>query len=1483
MIFAPFVKMSGQSGGHKLRLSKLNEQLTCKLCGGYFIDATTIIECLHSFCRSCIVKYLENNKYCPICEVQVHKSKPLLNIRPDYTLQDIVYKLVPGCYQNEMRCRREFYSKHPEERSQVLSPEARGEPIESHIYSPDESLSLSLQYFNPQSKDSSDANITKEAVAKLLPRRYLRCPAAVTVFHLQKLIRAKYGLRDAHRVDIMYKEEPLNGSYTLMDVMYIYHWRRKVPLHLSYRIFESSPKRIKLSEDNVNYKKSLINTGIDYVEAENQQLNREWKEVQLKISEAGVMSITDISNPGLKRSTRIEEVRDQVGLEGIISTVETAHKSETLLTNLSCNKTIEDTTEAILESDMHVIKSSNIFLNLNNSPSTAASDLISETDSTSSLNAACAPIHNSQRVNTEMKTLKHTQDISTTLQVKTVQETDDATLNNNVHTSPSHAEKSPVRVHKTSNPPEESKNETDHINTVNVEGKELPVTNINNNISTGTKAESEKFHVKSDVKTVNTGSKIDALSAKLQFQPKITHINNTYSKKEKKEKKVYLHSDKKLDTKQLEHVQPPMDMKNLLDNHNTKTRTNTTISLSKVTTSQNTIVQQNQTGSSTAQHTSSLISSSGVAVSNVPQDTSEKNTSTQCSQNAAVTVQQALSLLDQRINTSERSSIESTVEVSQLTNANANVKVQQVRNNNNTLLNESPTCLNHNITTPATSQTTLTFPYTVQDIVNTTILKSPQKNSNICSTQKLTSLPVSSESMNISCTPSDNQLCSIPHINMQAPSMSIYSISTTLKNSYSNVTQSTTTTTTTTTTMAARQELSKPNFEISGVYSVPPCPDAIPISLMKPFVRKHEVIAKGTNLNEICAKIGTSGSKINDICAKIGENSKEKNKAEGRNKSDIPDLLKIAKKGTAIVPESTVKHIPNIPNVPIFSPNTNIPTESKNTHITVKDNTNTVPITSTSTSTSVPTSHGSQKISSLKKQNQSSGYKTLRDPPKSWNPTLSKNNYVAVKNQTKEMQSTQSAVSEGTSKHIPSKPAKIFKMKNMPRYLGNPASGVKPMYGITNETKEKEQTSSKGTSLNMMKIDPKTLSPIVSTSNSPIVSPPPYSPNARSYQNTPFSREICRNTNSPISPRNSPVNMLSTNPFIPSPTPNTNPRLIYSHFPPPFPDPSGFPNPLIRSPIGIPPPSAFHSSLPPTINKLYQRTSYIPQTTGYSPVSQPPTVQRIPPSTHSSSPKSPKTSSPSIISTSFNPSKTENTQTSVTTSADNVTVLFPKGVTQQDHNAFNLSKSGTSRNSSSNSAKMCGVDGIDTQNCKQNSTVTSSCTSLTTQSKQNIMNSVTKVKSQQITETRNIGDSIEQKHQDSNNQMNVTLNQKESIHYPNVDCRNNTEANDIHKQMEKQETIVKVNGDITVDHFDNVNKINEHMVDSKKTKESTNQTEANVPKEENDTTKSVSQGNVSIEKTKKAENNESKTDDLGKVNEQVQTNNSDVQKNKVES
>ena len=45
---------------------------------------------------------------------QVHKTKPLLSLREDRTLQDVVFKLVPGLFNSEMKRRCYFYKEHPE-------------------------------------------------------------------------------------------------------------------------------------------------------------------------------------------------------------------------------------------------------------------------------------------------------------------------------------------------------------------------------------------------------------------------------------------------------------------------------------------------------------------------------------------------------------------------------------------------------------------------------------------------------------------------------------------------------------------------------------------------------------------------------------------------------------------------------------------------------------------------------------------------------------------------------------------------------------------------------------------------------------------------------------------------------------------------------------------------------------------------------------------------------------------------------------------------------------------------------------------------------------------------------------------------------------------------------------------------------------------------------------------------------------------------
>lgn len=44
-------------------------------------------------CRACIVRHLETSRFCPICEVQLHKSRPLQNIR--FVLQVFIKINIP--------------------------------------------------------------------------------------------------------------------------------------------------------------------------------------------------------------------------------------------------------------------------------------------------------------------------------------------------------------------------------------------------------------------------------------------------------------------------------------------------------------------------------------------------------------------------------------------------------------------------------------------------------------------------------------------------------------------------------------------------------------------------------------------------------------------------------------------------------------------------------------------------------------------------------------------------------------------------------------------------------------------------------------------------------------------------------------------------------------------------------------------------------------------------------------------------------------------------------------------------------------------------------------------------------------------------------------------------------------------------------------------------------------------------------------------
>uniref|UniRef100_A0A8C6ZL90 Polycomb group RING finger protein 2 n=1 Tax=Nothoprocta perdicaria TaxID=30464 RepID=A0A8C6ZL90_NOTPE len=237
----------------RIKITELNPHLMCALCGGYFIDATTIVECLHSFCKTCIVRYLETNKYCPMCDVQVHKTRPLLSIRSDKTLQDIVYKLVPGLFKG--RSSRGscgscwFPSERPkgsgEERGAAAEPQ---QPQPRSALADDDIVSLSIEFYEATREDGKgpveNGELEKGSGGAGGGVRFLRCPAAMTVLHLAKFLRNKMDVPSKYKVEVLYEDEPLKDYYTLMDIAYIYPWRRTGPLPLRYRV-EPTCKRLR--------------------------------------------------------------------------------------------------------------------------------------------------------------------------------------------------------------------------------------------------------------------------------------------------------------------------------------------------------------------------------------------------------------------------------------------------------------------------------------------------------------------------------------------------------------------------------------------------------------------------------------------------------------------------------------------------------------------------------------------------------------------------------------------------------------------------------------------------------------------------------------------------------------------------------------------------------------------------------------------------------------------------------------------------------------------------------------------------------------------------------------------------------------------------------------------------------------------------------------------------------------------------------------
>ncbi|XP_076808022.1 polycomb group RING finger protein 1-like isoform X2 [Clavelina lepadiformis] len=261
-----------------LRIRDINEHIVCALCAGYFIDATTISECSHTFCKSCIVKHLQTKKSCPECGQKIHETQPLLSLRSDRVMQDVVYKVVPNLFQGEQQREAEFYRSRGIDfalsgshllnigtplkytQQKVIRESISGQEVydrdvhkipnlnTAHRYEYDEKICLQFSLHETMKDKLDESGEVQLENFHFFPikEKFVRCPTRATVWHLKKIVShlINFSVNDCrYEVCLSYCGHDLHES-TCVKKLLMLHWykntnheKRYIPM-IEYQLLE---------------------------------------------------------------------------------------------------------------------------------------------------------------------------------------------------------------------------------------------------------------------------------------------------------------------------------------------------------------------------------------------------------------------------------------------------------------------------------------------------------------------------------------------------------------------------------------------------------------------------------------------------------------------------------------------------------------------------------------------------------------------------------------------------------------------------------------------------------------------------------------------------------------------------------------------------------------------------------------------------------------------------------------------------------------------------------------------------------------------------------------------------------------------------------------------------------------------------------------------------------------------------------------------
>jgi len=229
-------------------VSNLHDHLVCKLCTGYFRDAHTLVDCLHTYCKSCLILFFQQKglRCCPTCNTKLSPDPFFMGeLMPDRTLQSIVDKTFPFMKTKDEEDEKQFYISrgidikpeyaHEEQRGKKASVGSmRGKTIDL-----DKMIEIQLD------ADTIPPNKCQQLPTLKCPLIYLSSQTKIGTIKLY-LIK-KLGLSDttAHsNIQIFCNGIPLGDESTLMFIVRTIWITPNTMLILKYRLeAEDSPRK----------------------------------------------------------------------------------------------------------------------------------------------------------------------------------------------------------------------------------------------------------------------------------------------------------------------------------------------------------------------------------------------------------------------------------------------------------------------------------------------------------------------------------------------------------------------------------------------------------------------------------------------------------------------------------------------------------------------------------------------------------------------------------------------------------------------------------------------------------------------------------------------------------------------------------------------------------------------------------------------------------------------------------------------------------------------------------------------------------------------------------------------------------------------------------------------------------------------------------------------------------------------------------------